>query len=59
VLPANDQGKDMLKSLDLKIFNMPQGEQVFVEKDEEDYMSIAVIIRRESLAFLGFEYVQV
>jgi hypothetical protein len=59
VLPANDQGKDMLKSLDLKIFNMPQGEQVFVEKDEEDYMSIAVIIRKESLAFLGFEYVQV
>lgn len=59
MLPANDQGKDMLKSLDLKIFNMPQGEQVFVEKDEEDYMSIAVIIRKESLAFLGFEYVQV
>lgn len=59
MLPANDQGKDMLKSLDLKIFNMPQGEQAFVEKDEEDYMSIAVIIRKESLAFLGFEYVQV
>jgi hypothetical protein len=32
VLPANDQERDMLKSVDLELFVMPLGEEVLVKQ---------------------------